>query len=152
MAQLGRVFFVTTDKDTDFTGALATNAAATANLAVPQLPDSAQCRLKNIGIISDQALSWEVWLWATNSFNDNASDLDAVYPFGRWQFDASNGIQIAGTGPYYYYIDGLDVPYQDSQKLSQLHVMLINRSATSKNAGATGEIVVKFCLEPTLGF
>lgn len=152
MAQLGRVFFVTTDKDTDFTGALAQNAAATANLAVPQLPSDAQCRLKNIAIISDQQLAWEIWLWATTSFNTGITDLDALYPFGRWSFDSSSGVQIAGTGPYYYYIDGLDVPYMDSAKLSQLHVMLVNRSAASKSAGAAGEIVVKFCLEPTLGW
>ena len=152
MAQTGRVFFATTDKDVDFTGALAQNAAATASIAVPQMPSSSQVRLNNIEIISDQNLAWEVWLWATSSFNNNASDLDAVYPYGRWAFTAADGVQIAGTGPWYYFISGLGVPYQDGQNLSKLNVMLVNRSATSKNAGASGEIVIKFALEPALGF
>lgn len=152
MAQTGRVFFATTDKDVDFTGALAQNAAATASISVPQLPSSAQVRLNNLEIISDENLAWEVWLWATSSFNTNASDLDALYPYGRWGFTAADGVQIAGTGPWYYFIPGLGVPYQDGQNLSKLNIMLINRSAASKTAGANGEIVIKFALEPAVGW
>jgi hypothetical protein len=116
------------------------------------MPSSSQVRLNNIEIISDQNLAWEVWLWATSSFNNNASDLDAVYPYGRWAFTAADGVQIAATGPFYYFISGLGVPYQDGQNLSKLNVMLVNRSATSKNAGASGEIVIKFALEPAVGW
>jgi hypothetical protein len=152
VAQTGRVFFATTDKDVDFTGALAQNASATATLSVPQLPSSCQARLNNIQIISDQQLAWEVWLWGTSDFAANSSNLDAVFPFGRWAFTAADGVQIAGAGPYYYFISGLGLPYQELAGLSKLNVMLVNRSATSKNAGVTGEIVIKFALEPAVGW
>lgn len=161
--QQGSIIRVRTDKDDQFTAALAQNVALTENLVAPgDLGAGGHCRsrLHSISILSDQNLAWEIALYSTDSFNTSA-DMDQVSFLGRWGFQAGDGTQIAGTGPYFYYIDGLDIPYRDADFTShikpgglsqgQIHLMLVNRSATGKNAGATGEIVVQLGFEITEG-
>ena len=153
MAQSGYLVKVRSDKDTHFTGAIAQNAQESEDILLPgTLASYARARLRSINIISDQNLSWEVWLFAKDTFIADVADLDLLFPRGRWRFDSGDGAQIAATGPYYYYIDGLDLPYQDEDMTQELHVMLVNRSATGKNAGATGEIVIEFQFELTTGW
>lgn len=165
--QVGSVIRVRTDKDVDFIAGIAQNAADTANLVPPgSLAAGGHCRsiIRGISILSDQNLAWELKFFNTNAFNTGAADLDTVPFIGGWGFQAGDGTQIAATGPYYYYIDGLYIPYHCTdfdehgtfvagakKPQGQVHVMLINRSATSKNAGATGEIVVQLLMEPSQG-
>ena len=141
---------VKTDKDTHFTGALVTNAAENENVvlapALAGVGGNARAQLRSIAIISDQNLDWEVMLFRKDTFG--TSDLDTDSFVGRWTFAAADAVRIAGAGSYYYYIDGLDEAYTDEDASGELHVTLLNRNAVAKNAGATGEIVVKLRFEP----
>ena len=156
--QLGQVFQVRTDKDTDFTAAAAQNAMLTADLINPSVGagGNARSRIKALTIISDQQLAWEVNFFARNTYMTLQADIDLVFFLGRFAFQAGDGTQIAGAGPFLYYVDGLDIPYLDLDgatppaHVGQIHVGLVNRSATAKNAGATGEIVLEITVEPTL--
>lgn len=147
---MAQFYKLQTDKDVEFTGAIVQNASEQENIVLtPTLQGvngTAQVFIRAIGIISDQNLAWELQFWSTDGFEDSNLDLDSNV--GRWTFQAADGVQIAGTGSYYYYIDGLSIPYYDDDHTGELHVSLVNRSATSKNAGATGEIVVKVWAEP----
>lgn len=163
--QQGSIIRIRTDKDVDFTGALAQNAIAYANLvATGDLAAGGHCRsrLKGLSIVSDQNLAWEIQLYSTNRFDQDNTDLDTTPFLGRWAFAAGDGVQNAAAGPYLYYIDGLDIPYRDvdcdshlfptgARGQGQIHLALVNRSATGKNAGATGEIVIQLYFEPTQG-
>lgn len=175
MAQVGSIIRVRTDKDSDFILGIAQNASDTANIADPgSLGASCRSIIRGISILSDQNLAWELKFFNTNRFNTDAADLDQVPFIGGWGFQAADGTQIAATGPYYYYIDGLYIPYHCTDfdypsaangnkghgkivngvatPQGQIHMMLINRSATAKNAGATGEIVITLHMEPSLGW
>lgn len=143
-------FQVRTDKDVDFTGTLAQNAGANVNLTLPGalagINGNARSTLKSIAIISDENLDWEVWLFGKSTFQ--VADYDSDFFVGRWSFVAADAVRIAGTGGYYYYIEGLGVPYADLNNTGKLHITLINRSAAGKSAGASGEVVITFTMEP----
>lgn len=151
MSQAGNLITVQSDKDLHFTGAIAQDAEERENIVLPQALGSAnfrraRSRLKALRILSDQNLAWEIDLYGKDTFGDPA-DLDSNSWIGRWGFQAADGLRIAGAGPYLYYIDGLDVPYEDQDATGELHVSLVNRSATAKSAGAAGEIVVAFVFD-----
>ena len=156
--QLGQIVRVRTDKDTDFILGAAQNAMLTADIANDSVGagGNVRSRIKSLMILSDQNLAWEVNFFGRNTYMTNQADLDLVFFIGRYAFQAGDGLQIAATGPFIYYIDGLDIPYQDADgatppaHVGQLHIGLVNRSATSKNAGATGEVVLEIGVEPTL--
>lgn len=155
--QLGQVFKVRTASGTDLTAACAQNAMITADIVSPALGAGGNCRsrVKSISILSDQNLAWEVNFFGKNTYMTNQADLNLVFFLGRISFQVADGTQIAATGPFIYYIDGLDIPYLDADgatppaHVGQIHIGLVNRSATSKNAGATGKIVLEIGFEPT---
>jgi len=108
-------------------------------------------------LVSVQNLAYEVWLFnrAVNLTSDPATDGFV----GMWQFGALAAgfagwtvTPAAGGGAnplFRQFIAGLAIPYTDRDNVSTpnaplLHCRLINRSATAKNAGATGELVVSF--------
>jgi len=151
MLASGTVLHVRSDKDTHFVGSLATNAGESANIVLPAGVGGdgrGRCRMRAMTIVSDQNLAWEILLFAKDTFLTLAADLDLVPFVARWSFTAADAIQVAGTGPYLYYIDGNDQHYEDMDDTGELHAVLVNRSVTAKNAGATGEVVVDFSLEP----
>lgn len=148
---------VRTDKDLHFVGALAQNEAEWEDIQLPQaIAAGLHCtsQLRSIAIISKENLAWELVLWKkkidpsvplTLSLDDN--------PFlGKWRLDAGEAIRIGGAGPWYYFLDGMDVAYEDEDRVGKLHVCLVNKSAAAKSAGVAGEIVVIFNLEPPLGW
>ena len=137
---------IRTDKDVQWIGSLAQNAAANENIVVKFAEAALNLSLTGITIVSDQNLAWELDFWNSALFG-SSSDMDLDGWIGLWSFVAANGTQIAGTGSYRYYIDGLNIPLYDADGTQTLHVSLVNRSATAKNAGATGEIVVTFIVE-----
>ena len=147
---MGYQYQVKSDKDTHFAGGLAQNAGEDESLTMPGalagINGDCKNQLKSLTIISDQNLDWEIMVWS--SATHGVADLDTNQFIGRWTFAATDAVQVAGTGSYYYYIDGLDVSYADADYSGKLHLTLINRSATAKNAGATGEVVVKARLAP----
>ncbi len=127
---------------TDYTGAIAQNAGANANLQLPEVAyrGGSIFWITGFSILSVQALDWELWAFSRNTFQ---TTIDADSFRGYWAFTGSHAEQIAATGLYYYYVDGLYIPYADQDGNGQLHLSLVNRNVTSKIAGASGAIVVK---------
>jgi len=143
-------YTVRSDKDTHFTGAIAQNASEAEDIALPGalagINGNARSHLRSITILSDQNLAWEVMLFSSDTQEDTDADVDTMV--GWWQFSTAGAVQLAGAGLFRYYIDGLAVPYVDDDNSGELHVKLVNRSATGKNAGATGEVIIELALEP----
>lgn len=139
---------LSSDKDTHFTGALATNAGEDENIT--GLKNNA-ILITGIAVVSDQNLDWDVQFYATDGFDD--TDLDTDSFVGVFKFVAADGDQVAATGPYKYSTGSssnrfIGIDYYDVDETKELHVKLVNRNATSKNAGATGEVVVTFSYLP----
>lgn len=134
---------IASDKDVDWTGALALNAGANANLV--GLPAN-QGAIESISILSDQNLGWEIQVYSRDTF-DNA-DLDLDTYLGSVRFAEGDGLQVAGAGAFRYDATNLGIAYIDSDGTREIHAKLVNRSVIGKNAGATGEIVVKFGFRP----
>jgi len=135
---------VTSDKDVNFTGAIAQNAKEDENLTGLL---SNKIRVVGVSVQSDQSLHYKVLLWSKDSFDDTNLDLDAFC--GEIDCDfTSYGFQIGGAGQYYLDIRGVDIDYEDEDSTNELHVSLLNQSATSKNAGSTGEIKLTVYYEP----
>lgn len=146
---------VISDKDLHFTGALATNAAEEENLTGLKFPTGV---IESVTLTSDQNLDWDLYFFATDALSD--TNLDTEHYLGKVRFVATDGEQIAGAGQYYYdtatcsyafrpfaYVDKDAIDWYDTQSGAQsapeIHVALVNRNATSKNAGATGEVGVR---------
>jgi len=131
--------YVRTDKDTHFTGAINQNATEEENITGLA---SSKIIINSIAILSDQLLNYRVILFSQDTF-DNA-DLDVDSFWGEIGLDLpSYGFQIAGAGKYYMAVTGLNIPYEDKDGSEELHIALQNLSATAKNAGATGEVVLE---------
>ena len=178
--QVGQLIIVRTDAATQFRDACVAQAALTLSLqpfaptagVVPVGPPGlagfndgyidqglggASCnfRIKNINLWSAEPIAWELQLWGTSQFNAlTNSQYNSIVPLGRWNFvAAAAGEQIAGTGPYFYYIEGNDILSYDAEARGQIHLMLVNREvSTAKSAGDAGELVVQIACEPTLGW
>ena len=129
---------IQSDKDSDFTGALAQNAGADANLTGLLAND---VMIRDVVVLSDQQLAWEIQLYSADTFDNADADLDTY--LGSIRFAESDGLQVADTGLFKYDVHGLALRYRDDDGSNELHIKLVNRSSTSKNAGATGEVVVK---------
>lgn len=163
--QLGRVILVRTDAATQFRGALAQNASATENLAMPTGVGqtdgyfdagiaaglSATSRIRSLAVVALDNLAWEVVLWGKDTFT-TYTDLNDLVRLGSYAFQVGDGKQINGAGPYYYFVSGLDIPYVDFDKTGELHLMLVNRSAGAKTAGDAGALFVQLGVEPSLGW
>lgn len=146
--------YIVTDKDTHFTGALAQNAIEVESIDFPadwSLLESHEIVIESIVVQSDQNLEWDIYLWSTSDYNE--TNLDADRFIDSFNFPTTAGKRIAGAGQYYYSApsNNIMVPYKDEDRTSKLHIGLVNRSATAKNAGATGEIVVKIAARPVYG-
>lgn len=144
---------VRSDKDSHFAGAIAQNAGEDESLSLPAclagINGNARGSVRSLTIISDQNLAWEVNVW--RSATHGTADIDTDKWLGRWTFTAADGVQLAGSGSYLYYVDGLDIAYIDADNSGKLHLTLTNRSASAKNAGATGEVIVDIRMQP-IGF
>jgi hypothetical protein len=149
-----------TDATVQWTGALATNAAATADITLTSYPGyngQIESILRGITVASVQNLAWEFDFFMSNTYQGSSTNTDTF--IGRWSFAATDGVQIAATGDYLYYIDGLEIPLWNTDTAAitggngavagtaQLHIALVNRSATSKIAGASGNITATLWLE-----
>jgi len=134
---------IRTDKDTHFTGSIAQNAHETESLTLPD--DYNELFIENISIQSDQNLEWDVMLWSSDKFNNADLDLDAFVALINFPTTAQK--QIAGANQYYVDDNNLSICYPVADD-NKLHISLCNRSATAKNAGATGEVIIKLFVRP----
>lgn len=160
------LYKVRTTSTVQWTAAIAQNAAVNANIAVPAglsgMNGQVECILRGLTIVSKEQLAWELAFYTSDLFAGSSIDTDTY--IGSWAFAASgtagDGEQIAATGDFLYYIDGLEIPLWDTDLdvitagldatagSGELHVRLVNRSAAAKTANAAGAIAVTFWLEP----
>jgi len=133
------VFYtIVTDKDTHFTGALATGNKEDENISGLL---GTKIRVLDIAIQADQALNLWLMFWRKNTFNNIDLDIDTF--IGMVQLDLSTfGKQVGGAGQYYMSIEDANIDYEDEDGTNELHVSLYNADAVPKNAGVTGEISV----------
>lgn len=139
---------VVSNSVTQFTEAIAQNGiSANYNLQLPGR--HAFWLIRGFSIVAVQNLAYELWL-----FNSATPTLGAVATEkwnGVWAFGALSagdpGYAVTGDALFHYYVDGNMIPYYDEDVASgggvaNLHLRLINRSATGKNANATGALTI----------
>ena len=92
-----------------------------------------------------------IYIWRNSNYDETVLDNSEFIDY--FNFANASGKQIAGAGPFYYASpsNDLDIPYIDLDRTSKLHISLVNRHATAKNAGATGEVVIKIDYRPVWG-
>ncbi len=156
----------------DFTEALSTNDAS-ANVDLVLSTRDPLWFIRAIAIVSVQDLAWELQFYS--SADNLGGTLDTDKFIGVWQFSplvvgppASPGypitpIDVSPADAFYrFYVDGLWIPYYDGDMLgarsvaaggtypnnAAVHTRLVNRSATSKIAGASGAVKVTLFLAP----
>jgi len=143
------IYRVVTDSTVDFTGSIAQNAMATAAISLPAgltgMNGQVELALLGVVIVSKQNLAWELDFWGDSNYDEATPDADKY--LGRWSFSSDVGLQIGGSGLYRYYVDGLEIPLWDLEKSGKLFVGLVNRSATTKTAGANGAVTVTFLVK-----
>jgi hypothetical protein len=140
------VSFIDSDKDVHFTTELAQNAGESESLG------SLKCNgiiIESVIIQSDQNLSWDVLFFRSPGCDD--TDLDADFFIERVSFDATDGVRVGAANQYYYAWTGLHIPYHDDAVKCQLYAMIVNRSAASKTAGASGEVKLTVSYKPDGG-
>lgn len=148
-----RKVIVRSDKDTHFTGSLDQNAGEDESITIEAIHRTNEFIIEHIAVLSDQNLEWDVFLWAKNTYADSDHDVDEFIEYVN--FTSNSGKQIAAADIFYYSATGLSIPYRDddvgSVNNASLHLSLVNRSASSKNSGATGEIVIIVSMRPVYG-
>lgn len=144
-----QTYIVRSDKDTHFTGALATDAGEAEDIT--GLP-AAKCTIEGVSIISKENLAWEVEFYSKDT-HDDATDMDNDTFLGSARFLQTDG---KTDGTYYKYSTanavqswrGLAYFDQDGEGSQEVHMILRNRDASSKSAGAAGEAVVILSVRP----
>ena len=134
------------DKDTHFSGAIAQNAIESENITGLT---ANEITITGISMIGDENLSYRVWLFETDDFQESDLDNDEFVEFVDLDLSA-NGARIAGAGAYYYAQTNLNIDYEDLDATNELHIALQNLSAGAKTAGAAGEIVLKISYIPRI--
>lgn len=146
--------YVVSDKDLDFTEALAENRMEIESLSFPNSWSKVElheCIIENVTIQSKQNLEWDVWFFSTAGGND--ADLDSDTFIDGFNFPKTEGGQIENKGQYYYVspTNHIAVPFKDENMTSKIHIGLINRSATAKYTGASGEVKIRIMVRGVYG-
>lgn len=149
--QVGKITTVTTVAASQFRSGLAQNAGENLSLdvnaaAVGLRVDSI---IRSVMILSAEDRQWELWFYGKNTYNAPTNP-DLNFSYGSWWFGVS-GRQLAASGLYHFYVDGLYIPYRDLDQTGKIHMTLINRSAAAKTAGDAGALRVALGLEMALG-
>lgn len=139
-----KIYTIRSDKDTHFTLAIAQNAKEDESLT--GLIGN-KIRITGVALQSDQNLDYRVIFWKTDGFDN--TDLNTDKFCGEVQFDIPTfGYQIAGSNQFYLDVRGLAIDYEDEDDTHEIHVSLMNLSATSKNSGGAGEVTLDIYYEP----
>ena len=132
-------FFITSDKDINFTGAIALNAKEDENLTGLE---TNKIVITDVMIEAEENLQFFLLLWSTDGFENADLDVDSFLGFIDLDIP-NNGFRIAGANQYYLNATGINLHYSDDDATNELHVSLLCRSAAGKTAGAAGEVKVK---------
>ena len=88
-----------------------------------------------------------MWLFGTDGFDDTDLDDDKFMDFVNLDLVTNNN-RLGAANQYYYAVNNLDKGYSDLDETNELHIALENLSATAKNSGATGEVVLRIQYTP----
>lgn len=141
---------ISTDKDVHFTTELIADAVEEENISFPSAwvtTGIQTVEIRNLTVQSDQNIQWDIQFYATDAHSNTDLDLDKFVT--NVNFGTGDGVTNAGTGQYRYDKNPTFIPfmYTDEDNSSEFHITLVSRGAT-KNAGATGEIVIKIHAVP----
>lgn len=157
MAQAGHLIRVRTRPATDWTTALAQHASEALALPLPEAIAAGRtchARIRAVDLVSSDNLAWELLFYTNNRLQlPIAPEQDGFC--GRVRFTEPDGGQVGLVvlSNFYYHREQLDIPYEDTDLLGNLNVLLVNRSPVAKTArSAGGECVAIFSLEMTLGW
>ena len=148
----GNVVLTASNPAVDFIKALGSGESDDADIVFPLAIGAgghSRCRVRHLTILSKDNCAWEVMFYGKP---DRATGDPATDSFRtRWRFTASDG--GLRNGLWYYYVPGLDMPYEDELEKGKLYMTLINRSPlTPKVAGVAGALIIKVYAEVTYGF
>lgn len=139
---------------TDFTQALATDAVTPiVNLSIPS-PSIRRWYIRAISVVGLEGIAPEF------NFFSSATGINADPSLDNWigavPFEATDAKRFGGAGVFRFWTDGLQIPYYDIDAanlvaMPSLHVVLANRGAVAKSAGAPGNLQATFWLEPITG-
>ena len=126
--------------------------ASTAGATFPQALAAGKhmrSRILEIRMWSVQQLKWGLQFYGSSGLM-GGSAIDAETYFGEWQFGNTGGVgdgsKLAADTFYYYYINGLDIAYQDLDNTGALHLRVVNWEAATAKAAAAN-LVVELALE-----
>lgn len=125
----------------------AINAIPASNLAV----GSRRFLITAARLIAVENLDFQFSFFASSA--GATADVDTNRFVSQIEFLPGMGYRLGGAGLYYYYLDGLAVPYYvdgsgNSTTPPTLNVALTNLSAAAKTVGAGGAINLEVWLEP----
>ena len=136
---------------THFTGAIAQNAIEIESLTSPDTRDTDEFIIEAISIIVDAFAAdtaFHVVFFDTPTQTAVVND-DPFIEFVNFSGVSGMTIGTGGGGTQRYHaVSGLAISYKDALGGGQIHVGIVNRAATSKPAGATGELKLKLWVRP----
>ena len=138
---LRSLFLVHSDKDKNFTTALAQNASEYETLSLTTVASGeARCEITSIRLLSQQNLAWIVSFHRRST--DSITDFDTNTMIDYWSWAAGDGIAVGSA--FLYAVSGLSIPYQDQSQAGNLNIAVTNRSTTAKTAtsGGVGHVQV----------
>lgn len=138
------MLYARSNKLTQFTNTLTQNYIETESLTVNSTFRGGFIR--SIGIIAKQNLAYGLTFY--NNAVMQTSDYDSDSFAGMVKVTAGEGVQLSATGQYYYSKTGLSIPVYNAAASDLLYTALSNDSATSKENGTTGQMVVEIAIEP----
>ena len=161
--QAGQLFPLSTTDGVQFTEALIQNAVEQEDLALPGAVGGGgvgRCRIRSAVFWSSQNLDWEFQVYGSVQTVSGDPNLDTYR--GRWSWVAADAVRNGGAGLYKYYIDGLDICYEDEDYegsglpplpagVAKIHLLLVNRSAAAKLVYPAGNARLRLMIEPTHG-
>jgi hypothetical protein len=140
---------IRSDKDVNFLADLAMGAGSDANLTGFS---GNKGRIKRIKcqLLAGAARAFDIWIYKTDTFQNADLDLDSFC--AKVEFLAADGTQCdAGAVPQFYYDSrALDIPYEDLDGTSELHVSLVWRDGVGYDPTAPGtdRLIVEVEYEP----
>jgi hypothetical protein len=156
----------------NFLAAQANGAGVNVDVPIPGSVGStfgnARCIIRDIILIAEENLSWELWLWSSATHPTNRDNDPWL---GRWTFAAADAVTETSdpSTSYRYFIPDLNIPYWDDDTDVQtvegaqgagadrftgltrktangsIHMTLIPRGAAHV---INKEVVIKFACEP----
>jgi len=131
--------WIRTVKGSHFTTAIAAGAKEDENITGLS-SRGPEFKIARIIIVSTEQKAWEVQFYGSDLFA--TGDADTEKYLGSKIFAEGDGQRVGGAGLYKYDSGNLNMYYKDFDASGELHISLVNRSATAKTVDAGGYLTV----------